>query len=58
MFDKKIIKQRENKLEKAKIYLKTQFIGIDDIIDKFIDSVRICLNSACLQLRILKRLKN
>lgn len=41
MFDKKIIKQRLNKLNKAKQYLKTQFIGIDNIIDKFIESVKI-----------------
>ncbi len=36
-----LIKGRENKLEAAKDYLKTQFIGIDDIIDKFINSVKV-----------------
>ena len=41
MFDKKVIKARDKKLEEARVYLKTQFIGIDKIIDKFINSVRI-----------------
>ena len=36
-----LIESRERKLDKVKIILKKQFIGIDDIIDKFIDSVRL-----------------
>jgi len=39
--DKEKIKQRSERLEEAKIYLKKEFIGIDDIIDKFINSVKI-----------------
>lgn len=39
--DKEKIKKRSEKLEQAKIYLKKEFIGIDDIIDKFINSVKI-----------------
>jgi len=37
---KDVIEERESKLESTKIYLKSQFIGIDEIIDKFIDGVR------------------
>lgn len=40
-FDRQLIKKREQKLNDAKAFLKTKFIGIDNIIDKFIDSVRI-----------------
>jgi cell division protease FtsH len=39
--DKKIIAKREQELEHAKAYLKQEFVGIDDIIDKFINSVKI-----------------
>jgi cell division protease FtsH len=35
------IEKRELKLEEARASLKTQFIGIDEIIDKFIDSVKL-----------------
>lgn len=35
------IEQRERKLEIARKSLKSQFIGIDEIIDKFIDSVKL-----------------
>lgn len=38
---RELIESRERTLEESREYLKTQFIGIDDIIDKFIDSVRI-----------------
>lgn len=38
---KELIEERENKLEETRQYLKTEFIGIDEIIDKFINSVRI-----------------
>jgi len=41
MIDKKIIKEREKVLIEAKTYLKTQFVGIDNIIDQFIESVRV-----------------
>lgn len=36
-----VIDKREAKLQDAGDYLKKEFVGIDDIIDKFIDSVRI-----------------
>lgn len=39
--DKKTIAKREQELENAKAYLKQEFVGIDDIIDKFINSVKI-----------------
>ena len=39
--DLKTIKVREKNLEKARKSLKSQFIGIDEIIDKFIDSVKL-----------------
>jgi len=35
------IEKREAKLEEARKSLKSQFIGIDEIIDKFIDSVKL-----------------
>lgn len=38
---KELIEQREAKLEEVRKHLKTQFIGIDEIIDKFINSVKI-----------------
>lgn len=38
---KEVIEERENKLESAKSYLKSQFVGIDEIIDQFINGVRI-----------------
>lgn len=41
MFDKEVIKKREKTLEEARQYLKSEFVGIDEIIDKFINSVRI-----------------
>lgn len=41
LIDKEAIKLKEQKLADAKVYLKKEFIGIDDIIDKFIDSIRI-----------------
>jgi hypothetical protein len=41
MFNKELIKQREDKLEEARVYLKNEFVGIDEIIDKFIHSIRI-----------------
>lgn len=40
-FDKKIIEERTNKLEEARAYLKKELIGIDEIIDKFINNVKI-----------------
>lgn len=39
--DKKVIQKRENELKKASKYLKSEFVGIDDIIDKFINSIKI-----------------
>lgn len=39
--DKNLIEERERKLEEARQSLKSQFIGIDEIIDKFINSVKI-----------------
>jgi hypothetical protein len=39
--NKELIESRESLLSDTKKYLKSQFIGIDEIIDKFIDSVRI-----------------
>jgi cell division protease FtsH len=39
--DKKIIAKRERELEAASAYLKQEFVGIDDIIDKFINSIKI-----------------
>lgn len=39
--NKKIIEKREARLEEARIALKAQFIGIDEIIDKFINSIKI-----------------
>lgn len=41
MITKELIREREEKLESAKAHLKSKFVGIDDIIDKFVDSVRI-----------------
>jgi len=38
---KELIDQRETKLEATRLYLKREFVGIDEIIDKFIDSIRI-----------------
>lgn len=39
--DKKTMEQKTKKLEDARKYLKTQFIGIDECIDKFINSVKV-----------------
>ena len=39
--NKENIAQRSAKLEEARTYLKTQFVGIDEVIDKFINSVKI-----------------
>jgi cell division protease FtsH len=39
--DKKEIKLKKQKLEDCKVYLKSCFIGIDDIIDSFIDYIQI-----------------
>lgn len=39
--NKELIEAREAKLEEARASLKSEFIGIDDIIDKFINSVKI-----------------
>lgn len=41
VFDKKTIERRSKKLEEARKYLKKEFIGIDECIDKFIDSVKV-----------------
>lgn len=41
IFDKKTIEERSKKLEESRKYLKKEFIGIDDCIDKFIDSVKV-----------------
>jgi hypothetical protein len=39
--NKELLEAREESLERARAVLKTQFIGIDTIIDKFINSVKI-----------------
>lgn len=40
-FDKKVIEARAKRLEEARVYLKSELIGIDDIIDKFINNVKV-----------------
>lgn len=51
--DKKEMEQKTKKLEDARKYLKTQFIGIDDCIDKFINSVKVWYITPELQTRPL-----
>lgn len=41
MITKEEIQKREYKLKKAATYLKSEFIGIDDTIDQFINSVKV-----------------
>lgn len=53
MIDKNIIKDKLDKLELVKKQLKVKFIGIDEIIDNFIDSVKVWYVAPELQLRPL-----
>jgi cell division protease FtsH len=41
VFNKKTIERRSKRLEEARKYLKKEFIGIDECIDKFVDSVKV-----------------
>ena len=41
MISKEVIKEREKTLRDANKYLKTQFVGIDSIIDQFTESIKI-----------------
>ncbi len=47
------IAEKEQKLNQVKLYLKEQFIGIDNIIDQFIDSVKVWYIVPELQLKPL-----
>lgn len=51
--DKKAMEQKTKRLEDARKYLKTQFIGIDECIDKFINSVKVWYITPELQTRPL-----
>ena len=47
------IKSRKEKLEEVKLALKDKFIGIDDAIDKIIDSISLWYLTPELQFRPL-----
>lgn len=51
--DKKEMEQKTKRLEDARKYLKTQFIGIDECIDKFINSIKVWYITPELQTRPL-----
>lgn len=52
-FNKELISERLNKLEEVKLKLKEKFVGIDNIIDLFIDNVKIWYVAPELQLKPL-----
>ena len=53
MIDINVINEKKNKLEEIKIVLKEKFIGIDDIIDKIINSISLWYLIPEFQLRPL-----